>query len=110
MNKVDENKLLPETCLEQVAECLRVMGHPLRLRLVDLMLSGEYTVNELAELCGAPPSQTCEHLRLMKSHGYLACRREGRKVYYLVNDPQLPDLIACIRRHSDCPGKNNKGA
>lgn len=78
---------------------MKVLAHPLRLMMVDLLLQGEYPVNRIAEFCGLPPHQACEHLRLMQGHGLLAGIRRGRSVYYRVESPGLPDIMACIRKN-----------
>lgn len=92
-------ELLPVEVLEQAAECLRVMAHPVRLRMVDLLMQGEFIVAELAERCAIAPHQACEHLRLMKTCGLLGAERRGREVYYKIASPQLPSLLGCIRSH-----------
>lgn len=94
--------LVPLEDLSQAAECLKVLAHPVRLRMVDILLQGEYAVREIAEFCGLPPNQACEHLRLLKGHGLLGSTRRGREVYYRVVSDRLPRLIDCIR--STCSG------
>ncbi|MDP7559391.1 MAG: transcriptional regulator, partial [Planctomycetota bacterium] len=42
-------RLTPLPALEQAAECLRILAHPHRLRIVQMLLRGRYTVGELAE-------------------------------------------------------------
>jgi DNA-binding transcriptional ArsR family regulator len=91
--------LLPLEALEKAADCLKVMAHPVRLRMVDLLMQGEYRVQDLSELCAVQPNQACEHLRLMKSCGLLGAERRGREVYYTIQSPQLPALLQCIRAH-----------
>ena len=93
--------LLPHETLEEAAECLKLMGHPARIRMVDILMQGEFQVNEIAEMCGVQPHQASEHLRLLKGHGLLDSRRDGRAVYYSVADPRLPGLIQCIRENCD---------
>jgi ArsR family transcriptional regulator, zinc-responsive transcriptional repressor len=90
-------KLLPLTSLDAAAECLKALGHPLRLRIVEILQQGEFPVHEIAELCGLPPHQACEHLRLLKAHGLLSSHRRGRAVIYEIADPRLPRLMDCIR-------------
>lgn len=80
----------------QAAECLRTLAHPVRLRMVQLLLSGRYTVGELAEDCGVPDNVASEHLRLMQRCGFFTSEREGRKVYYQVAEPHLQNLMGCI--------------
>ncbi len=103
MNPANDG-LLPESALAEAAECLRVMAHPLRLRMVELLLQAQRPVNAVARLCGLSPAQTCGHLRLLKGHGLLSSVRKGRTVYYRVASPQLPGLIRCIRKNCDVKG------
>ena len=58
--------------LEQAAECLRVLAHPHRLRMIQMLLRGQYTVGELAEACELPSAMASEHLRLMQRCGFTA--------------------------------------
>jgi ArsR family transcriptional regulator, zinc-responsive transcriptional repressor len=85
--------------MDRAAECLKVMAHPVRLRIVDILMQGEFPVHEIAALCETSPDQTCEHLRLMKGHGLLSSERRGRTVYYKIATPRLPGLIECIRKN-----------
>ena len=57
--------------LGQAAECLRTLAHPHRLRIVQMLLAGRYTVGGLAEACGIPSHMASEHLRLMQRCGFL---------------------------------------
>ena len=96
MEKLD---LLPDETFEAAAECLKVMAHPVRLKMVNVLMQGEFAVHEIAEACGSSPNQTCEHLRLLKGHGLLNSERRGRTVYYRITSPQLPGLIKCIQNN-----------
>lgn len=88
----------PETmaALGEAAECLKALAHPVRLRMVQLLLRGEYTVGELAADCGIPDNVASENLRLMQRCGFLVSERDGRRVYYRVVEPHLKNLMACI--------------
>ena len=80
----------------QAAECLRILAHPVRLRIVQLLLHGRFTVGELAEDCGVPDNVASEHLRLMLRCGFFTSEREGRKVFYQVAEPHLQDIMNCV--------------
>ena len=80
----------------QAAECLKTLAHPVRLRIVQLLLHGRYTVGELAEDCGVPDNVASEHLRLMQRCGFFTSEREGRRVYYQVAEPHLQNIMSCI--------------
>jgi ArsR family transcriptional regulator, zinc-responsive transcriptional repressor len=84
------------SALEQAAECLKVLAHPHRLRMVQMLHRGRYTVGELAEACGIPSHMASEHLRLMQRCGFLSSAKDGRKAYYQVSEPHLADIMACI--------------
>ena len=80
----------------QAAECLKAIAHPVRLRVIQMLLHGRYTVGELAADCGIPDNVGSEHLRLLQRCGFLTSEREGRRVYYCVAEPHLESLMSCI--------------
>lgn len=82
--------------LAEAAECLKVLAHPHRLRIVQMLLQQRYTVGELAEACGIPSHMASEHLRLMQRCGFLTSEKEGRRNYYEVSEPHLQDIMTCI--------------
>jgi DNA-binding transcriptional ArsR family regulator len=84
--------------LGKAAECLRILAHPHRLRIVEMLLAARYTVGELAEACGIAPHVASGHLRLMQRCGFLEAVREGRSVYYRISEPCLADFMKCIRK------------
>jgi DNA-binding transcriptional ArsR family regulator len=90
------NKLMSLERLEQAAECLRTLAHANRLRMVQMMLRGRYTVGELAQACGIASHMASEHLRLMKHCGLLTGERDGRKTYYRVAEPHLAKIMQCV--------------
>ena len=87
------------------AECLKTLAHPVRLRVVQLLLHGRYTVGEIAEDCEIPDNVASEHLRLLQRCGFLSSQREGRRVYYEVAEPHLKQLMACVEGRFLAPAK-----
>ena len=98
MTPAPTRKLLPIdlSALSQAAECLRTLAHPVRLRMVQLLLHGRYTVGEIAEDCAIPENVASEHLRLMQRCGFFTSERDGRRVYYRVAEPHLERILDCI--------------
>lgn len=94
-------KLTSLEALGQAAECLRVLAHPHRLRMIQMLLQGDYTVGELAEACELPTAMASEHLRLMQRCGFLTSEKESRKVYYQVAEPHLKNILKCIEDRFD---------
>lgn len=80
----------------EAAECLGTLAHPVRLRIVQLLLHGRYSVGELAEDCHIQDNVASEHLRLLQRCGLLSSQREGRRVYYQIAESHLEGLMSCI--------------
>jgi ArsR family transcriptional regulator, zinc-responsive transcriptional repressor len=91
-----QKPLLDMPTLVHAAECLKTLAHPHRLRIVQMLLRGKYTVGELADSCEIAQHMASEHLRLMQRCGFLSAEKDGRKTYYSVIDPHLAKLLACI--------------
>ena len=89
-------KLTPLEALALAAECLKTLAHPHRLRMVQMLLQGKYTVGELADACDIPSHMASEHLRLMQRCGFLSNEKEGRNVYYRIAETHLASIMNCI--------------
>jgi DNA-binding transcriptional ArsR family regulator len=101
-------RLLNSDELVEAAECLKLLAHPQRLQLVQLLLNDRYTVGELAEQCGLPSHMTSEHLRLMQRCGFLACEKVGRFAYYGIAEPHLANLMGCLVERFQQPARTTK--
>jgi DNA-binding transcriptional ArsR family regulator len=78
---------LPEDLVELIARRFRVIGEPMRIRLLDrLRDEEEATVNELADAVGASQQNVSKHLTVLADAGVLARRKEGTHVYYRIAD------------------------
>lgn len=94
--KNSKSKLTSLEALGQAAECLRTLAHPHRLRMVQMLLQGRYTVGDLADACEIPSHMASEHLRLMQRCGFLTAEKDGRCVYYAIAEPHLANIMGCI--------------
>ena len=99
--KTKKPRLTPLPALEKAAECLKTLAHPHRLRMVQMLLRGQYAVGELSDACGIPSHMASEHLRLMQRCGFLTNEKEGRKVYYEVSEPHLANIMQCVEERFD---------
>ena len=93
----DAEQLLPMEYLKQAAESLKCLAHPHRLRIVEILLNGEYTVDAIAGLCSLSQPATSGHLRLMEGKNILTSERRGRTVYYSVTDTSISKVLDCLR-------------
>lgn len=95
MNK--PQKLATEL-VDFAADMLKCVGHPVRLRIVELLEeAGEAPVNQLQDLLQLPQPVVSQHLTKMKAIGLLRSKRSQGLVFYSVALPQLFTLLNCIR-------------
>ena len=97
MMAMKTGKLIPMATLERSAAVMRVLAHPHRLRICELLMHDRIPVNEIAEHLEIPSNAVSQHLNMMKAHGLLASERDGKTVYYRVVDPRPGWLLSCIR-------------
>jgi len=99
MRIADSDRRIPHQVLENVAAALRVLAHPHRLRIVELLEDADHSVGELAAELEIPQAACSQHLNRMRAHGLLSARREGKEVYYQVAHPHALNVLKCIRKH-----------
>ena len=86
---------------QELADTLRALGSPVRLRLMTELLDGERSVEDLAAAVGATVSATSHNLRLLRTMRLVRARRDGRHVFYAPHDHHIADLLAAIRHHHE---------
>jgi DNA-binding transcriptional ArsR family regulator len=86
---------------EELAETLKALASPGRLRLLTELVGGGRTVEQLAAAAGLSASATSHHLRLLRSLRLVRARRDGRHVVYAPYDHHLADLLAALRHHHE---------
>jgi DNA-binding transcriptional ArsR family regulator len=89
-------KLIKLDALTDAAECLKTLAHPARLRMLEMLFVGEFTVGRLADACGIAPHIASEHLGKMRDRGLLTAERRGRCIFYAVAKPGLKGIIQCM--------------
>jgi len=89
------------------AEVLKAVAHPLRLQIVEVLQDGEHSVGEIVEALGEKQAVTSQQLNLMKDRGVLASRREGAKVFYRIQNPNVIRVLDCVYDHCEA-GKRAK--
>lgn len=83
---------------EAKAELFRVLGHPARLRILELLRDGERSVGELQLALELDSSGTSQHLSALRKQGLLESQREGTSVFYRVKDPRTFQLLETARQ------------
>jgi DNA-binding transcriptional ArsR family regulator len=87
------------TIVQALADTFRLLGDPTRVRIVDALSAGELCVCDIAEHVGISESAVSHQLRLMRSQRLVRGRREGRCVYYTLDDQHVLDLFQQGLRH-----------
>jgi DNA-binding transcriptional ArsR family regulator len=88
---------LTDEMIEIVARQFRLLGEPIRLRLIQLLDSSERSVNELTVALQGNQPNISRHLTALYEGGLLRRRRDGNSIYYSIADPvvfQLFDLVS----------------
>src|SRR5690349_16930860 len=85
--------------VEALAETFRILGDPTRVRIVDALADGELCVHEIADRVEISESAVSHQLRLMRTMRIVRGRREGRCVYYTLDDQHILSLFQQGLRH-----------
>lgn len=79
------------------AEIAKTLGHPIRLRILTLIGTGEVSYGTLLDDLGISKANLSQHLALLRKAGIVAVRREGAHVNYRLTFPEIRDLCASMR-------------
>jgi ArsR family transcriptional regulator, nickel/cobalt-responsive transcriptional repressor len=85
----------------ELAQTLKALSSPARLRLLAELLDGDRTVEQLARAAGLSLSATSHHLRLLRALRLVRGSRDGRHVRYALHDHHIADLLAAVRHHHE---------
>lgn len=97
MNNNKNIKDLIKNC-ESTASILKALAHPQRLQLLCHLSSGEKSVGELEELCGASQSMVSQFLIRMKREGLVSSTKDGQFMRYQIADPRILKTIQSLQK------------
>lgn len=80
----------------QVAEILKAVAHPLRLRIIALLCKGEAEVHTLAERLGTPQAIVSQQLRILRLHRLVGASRANGRATYRLLESRLRELVNCM--------------
>ncbi len=80
---------LPDAVVELVARRFRVLGEPMRIRLLDQLRGADATVQELTDALGASQQNVSKHLGILLDAGIVARRKEGTAAVYSIADESV---------------------
>lgn len=80
------------------AELFRALGHPVRIRVLELLEEGPKTVRQLLDLIEVEAPRLSQQLAVLRGTGLVIARREGNTVEYTLSAGEVTDLLATARR------------
>jgi DNA-binding transcriptional ArsR family regulator len=80
---------VPVDVLFELSEFFKFFGDTTRIRIIHLMLSGELSVNEIADKLNLEQSVVSHQLRILRTANLVKPRREGRKIFYSLDDEHI---------------------
>jgi ArsR family transcriptional regulator len=98
MAQAGSNSFMTAPIYQVKAEFFRTLGHPARIRVLEILKAGERPVNELIPEVGIEASHLSQQLGLMRRAGIIQSRKVGANVYYSVGDPKLFELLDVAKR------------
>ncbi len=88
-----------------VADTLKALAHPVRLRVIALLCEGDANVGELGERLGVKQAIVSQQLRILRMSRLVDTSRQGGFVRYRLAEPRLRELVRCFE---GCPSGRTK--
>ena len=82
---------------EMQCEICKSLGHPIRLQIVDRLNKGEAAASDLIASLEIPKGSLSKHMSLLIGGGIVESRREGRRIFYSLTDPEIHKACAIMR-------------
>ncbi len=90
---------------EKISAILKIIAHPCRLRIVEILKDGEMGVSKIQAQVKCKQSVTSQHLNKMKNSGILKARRSGNEVFYSIANFEVLRIMKCLK---DCPNSKRR--
>lgn len=97
----DSSISLDALFLQDVSSIIKTLGHPDRIRIIELIYRGERSVTEIYETLEMSQSSVSQHLRRMYREGILSSRRDGNSVFYSTTNPLIGRMLGCLAEVQD---------
>ena len=80
------------------AEFFKTLGHPARIRILELLAEGEHSVTELMPKLGLESSHLSQQLAVLRRAGMVAARKQGNNVIYSMTSEDMAELLLVARK------------
>ncbi|MBN2341363.1 MAG: helix-turn-helix transcriptional regulator [Deltaproteobacteria bacterium] len=88
---------IADTQAPHLAEILKGLAHPLRLQIISVLCEEPMCVNELCKVLNVKQAQASQHLTPLRHLGLVDVDRSGGKATYSLAEPQLKQLVTCLK-------------
>jgi ArsR family transcriptional regulator len=95
MKETTSHRLSPDM-LDAVAERFRILGEPMRLRILNALRGHEHTVSDLVGLTGGGQANVSKHLQLLHREGFVKRQKDGTSTWYAIQDPAVFELCDLV--------------
>lgn len=93
------NEQPPDEILYELAELFKVFGDSTRIRILYVLFENELCVGDIAELLNMSQSSVSHQLRILKDAKLVKFRREGKSIYYALDDDHVYHIIEMGMEH-----------
>ncbi|MGE3286593.1 MAG: ArsR/SmtB family transcription factor [Pseudonocardia sp.] len=80
------------------ADFFKTLGHPARIRVLELLSEREHAVAEMLPVVGIEPANLSQQLAVLRRAGLVSTRKSGSTVFYSLTSPHVAELLAVARR------------
>jgi DNA-binding transcriptional ArsR family regulator len=90
---------VPDMSAENTVEFLKILAHPVRLKIIECLKGKEKTVNDIQTELRKSQSTISQHLKVLFSANILTFRKDGLKSYYKIADTKIHDILLNINQY-----------
>ena len=92
------------TDYDELAELLKVLGHPVRLQIIDILRRGEVCVCHIEQVLNKRQAYISQQLMILREAGLVTSRKDGLQVHYRLLDSKMPRLLIQLRLDAEDSG------
>ena len=90
------SELIPEETLDRATEIFKAIGHHIRLQIVNILISGEFSVKQLVDKLDILQPHVSTQLDILRWQGIVKSRRDGNKIYYSLANDSIKRIVELI--------------
>lgn len=100
----------PDYNFSSEAELLKTLGHPIRLKIIEVLINNKSCVKNIWETLGLPQATISQHLVSLKNRGVVSCKRDGVMMCYELSDKRVEKIFNDLRdENGNSPSGNHNG-